>query len=57
MGVTLADLIGKGATWVFISNYMIDMKFLLSACPNLLAADHLVFAHGEFKSDASVRRW
>lgn len=47
MGVTLADLIDDGAKWILVSNYLFSMEFLLSACPSLLTAEHLVFAHGE----------
>ena len=57
MGVTLPELIDERAKWVLISNYMIDMRFLLSACPSLLTAEHLIFAHGEYKTPANTSRW
>ncbi len=37
--------------WVLASNYMVDMTWLLSACPHLLQAQQLVIVHGERTPD------
>lgn len=48
LGVRLRDLLsGEGMRWVLISNYMIDVPWLMSACPALASAEKLVFVHGE----------
>lgn len=57
MGMTLPDLIDANARWVLVSNYKFDMAFLLSACPSLLTARHLVFVHGEYITPSRTARW
>jgi hypothetical protein len=33
--------------WALVSNYMLDLPWLLSACPDLTRAQRLVVVHGE----------
>lgn len=33
--------------WCLVSNYMLDLAWLLSACPELAAVPCLVLVHGE----------
>ena len=33
--------------WALASNYMMDLGWLLSACPDLAAVPRLVLVHGE----------
>lgn len=33
--------------WCLVSNYMLDMRWLLSACPDLLTVPKLLVVHGE----------
>ena len=48
LGTRLADVLGGGhVRWMLISNYMIDVGWLLSAVPSILAADRVVLVHGE----------
>ena len=48
LGVRLADVLGGGhVRWMLISNYMIDVGWLLSAVPSILAADRVMLVHGE----------
>ena len=37
--------------WVLVSDFMVDMTWLLSACPDLLQAEQLVLVHGERTPD------
>ena len=57
MGISLSDLIDQGAKWVLVSNYMIDMVWLLSAVPALLSAEQLVFVHGQATTERSKSCW
>lgn len=43
----MQDLVGPDLEWVLISNYMIDMDWLLSLCPNLCHAKKMIVVHGE----------
>lgn len=48
LGARLADVLGGAPVhWMLISNYMIDVGWLLSAVPSILAADRVVLVHGE----------
>ena len=48
LGIRLADVLGGGhVRWMLISNYMIDVGWLLSAVPSILAAERVVLVHGE----------
>lgn len=48
LGARLADVLGGAhMKWMLISNYMIDMGWLLSAVPSILSADQVVLVHGE----------
>ncbi|KAK9812082.1 hypothetical protein WJX73_004687 [Symbiochloris irregularis] len=47
LGASLQDLVGPGLEWALISNYMIDMPWLFSACPNLCHAKNIIVVHGE----------
>ena len=50
-GARLADVLGGGhLRYMLISNYMIDMGWLLSAVPSILDADQVVLVHGERKN-------
>jgi hypothetical protein len=48
VGARLADLVaGEGMRWAFVMNFMVDMRWLLSACPDLMRVERLVVVHGE----------
>ena len=48
LGARLADVLGGGhVRWMLISNYMIDVGWLLSAVPSILSANKVVLVHGE----------
>ena len=46
LGLKLSDLVCGRMRWVFISNYMVDLQWLLSEAPDLANADRLMVAHG-----------
>ena len=46
LGLRLRDLVSGNMRWVFISNYMVDLDWLLAAAPDLALADRLMIAHG-----------
>ena len=46
LGLKLSDLVCGRMRWVFISNYMVDLQWLLSEAPDLADADQLMIAHG-----------
>lgn len=50
-GCRLRDVVHGCMKWVLASNYMVDMTWLLSACPHLLQAHQLVIVHGERTPD------
>ena len=50
-GCRLQDVVHGSMKWVLASNYMVDMTWLLSACPHLLQAHQLVIVHGERTPD------
>ena len=50
-GCRLRDVVQGDMKWVLASNYMVDMSWLLSACPHLLQAQQLVVVHGERTPD------
>ena len=43
----LKDLVCGDMEWALVSNYMIDMGWVLSACPALARVGALVVVHGE----------
>ena len=48
LGARLADLLGGvHVRWMLISNYMLDLGWLLSAVPSILAAEQVILVHGE----------
>ena len=47
MGLKLRDILPGDLGAVLVSNYMIDMPWLLSAIPALACAAPLVIVHGE----------
>lgn len=47
LGASLSDLLQGDMQWVLVSNYMVDMAWLLHACPGLLSAKQLIVVHGE----------
>ena len=50
-GCRLQDVVQGSMQWVLASNFMVDMTWLLSACPDLLQAQQLVLVHGEHTPD------
>ena len=50
-GCRLRDVVHGSMKWVLASNFMVDMTWLLSACPHLLQAQQLVIVHGERTPD------
>jgi tyrosyl-DNA phosphodiesterase-1 len=46
LGARLGDLVKGNMQWALVSNYMIDMPWLLSACPDLVQIPSLVVCHG-----------
>ena len=46
LGLRLRDVVSGPMRWVFISNYMVDLDWLLSAAPDLAEAERLMIAHG-----------
>lgn len=53
LGVGLADLVRGPMKLVLASNYMMDFKWLLSACPDLRNAQRLLLVHGERAGSAA----
>ncbi|KAI3435989.1 hypothetical protein D9Q98_002047 [Chlorella vulgaris] len=47
LGVRLKDLLRGGMLWCLVSNYMLDFRWLLSACPELHGVPRIVLVHGE----------
>ncbi|GAB4821749.1 hypothetical protein N2152v2_008795 [Parachlorella kessleri] len=47
LGLRLADLVRGEMKWALVSNYMVDLRWLLSACPDLARAQRLILVHGE----------
>ncbi len=55
LGTQLKDLLSGGPIrWLLISNFMIDMRWFVSAAPSVLDADRVTVVHGE-KSNPT--RW
>jgi tyrosyl-DNA phosphodiesterase-1 len=52
LGAELGTLVAGPMQWALVSNYMIDMPWLLSACPDLLKIPSLLVCHGESGSAA-----
>ena len=53
--VRLGDLVTGTIRWALVSNYMIDLAWLFSACPSLCnIIDGMVVVHGEPPSRAAV---
>lgn len=50
----LREVVHGSMKWVLASNYMVDMTWLLSACPDLITAGQLVIVHGERTPDRST---
>lgn len=50
-GCRLRDVVQGSMKWVLASNFMVDMTWLLSACPHLTTAGQLVIVHGERTPD------
>ncbi|XP_074564709.1 tyrosyl-DNA phosphodiesterase 1 [Curcuma longa] len=49
--ITIGDVIQGNALVAILSNYMVDIDWLVSACPNLRKIPHVLVLHGE--SDGS----
>ena len=49
-GLKLRQVVTGSIKMAVVSNYMVDFKWLLSACPALLNASHLVLLHGDNQS-------
>ena len=54
-GCRLREVVHGPMKWVLASNYMLDMTWLLSACPHLISAGQLVIVHGERTPDRSFK--
>ncbi|KAL3159457.1 hypothetical protein ABBQ38_009882 [Trebouxia sp. C0009 RCD-2024] len=50
-GCRLREVVHGSMKWVLASNYMVDMTWLLSACPDLITAGQLLIVHGERTPD------
>lgn len=50
--IAITDVIQGNVLVAILSNYMVDMEWLMSACPNLKKIPHVLVVHGE--GDASV---
>ncbi|KAJ3670391.1 hypothetical protein LUZ60_010715 [Juncus effusus] len=48
--VTIQDIIEGDVVVAVLSNYMVDLDWLLSACPNLKNIPHVLVVHGESNS-------
>ncbi|PRW59620.1 tyrosyl-DNA phosphodiesterase 1 [Chlorella sorokiniana] len=55
LGVRLADLVRGPMKFVLASNYMMDFKWLLSACPDLRNVQRLLLVHGERAGSAAAQ--
>lgn len=47
LGFDLTEACSGAIQWALVSNFMIDMAWLASACPHLFFADHLIIVHGQ----------
>jgi tyrosyl-DNA phosphodiesterase-1 len=60
LGATLQDLVSGPIQWALVSNFGLDIKWLLDACPSLADAPEVVVVHGMDKNDgngtAMIRR-
>ncbi|EIE25781.1 tyrosyl-DNA phosphodiesterase [Coccomyxa subellipsoidea C-169] len=55
LGTQLKDLLSGGPMrWLLISNFMIDMRWFVSAAPSVLDADRVTVVHGEKSNPTSV---
>ncbi|KAK9915663.1 hypothetical protein WJX75_002388 [Coccomyxa subellipsoidea] len=55
LGTQLKDLLSGGPIrWLLISNFMIDIKWFVSAAPSVLDADRVTVVHGEKNNPDSV---
>jgi tyrosyl-DNA phosphodiesterase 1 len=52
LGATLGDLVCGPMLWALVSDFMIDMPWLFSACPDLIRIPSLLIVHGESGSKA-----
>lgn len=52
LGAQLSTLVSGAMRWALVSNYMIDMPWLFSACPDLVKIPSLLVCHGESGSAA-----
>ncbi|KAJ9521208.1 hypothetical protein QJQ45_022931 [Haematococcus lacustris] len=54
LGRCLADLVAGPMQLVLAMNYMVDIAWLLSACPDLVAAQQLVLCTGDARAQANA---
>ncbi|BDA43991.1 Tyrosyl-DNA phosphodiesterase 1 [Coccomyxa sp. Obi] len=55
LGTKIKDLLSGGPIrWLLISNFMIDMKWFVSAAPSILDAERVTVVHGERNNPTSV---
>ena len=47
LGFDLTQACSGAIQWALVSNFMIDMAWLASACPHLFFADQLIIVHGQ----------
>lgn len=49
--MTLSSVVCGDMKWVLVSNYMVDFRWLLSRCPDLMKAEQILLVHGEKSPD------
>ncbi|KAL4422181.1 hypothetical protein ABPG77_006422 [Micractinium sp. CCAP 211/92] len=54
LGARLADLVCGDMRWCMVANTMLDLRWLLSACPDLARAGRMVLVHDKCTSRASL---
>ena len=52
LGITLRDVVQGQMKFALVSNMMVDLAWLLSACPDLHTAEEVLIVHNENDSCA-----
>lgn len=52
----LKNVVCGDMIWVLVSNYMVDFRWLLSACPDLKKAGEVLLVHGEKSPELYVSK-
>ncbi|CAO1941798.1 unnamed protein product [Urochloa humidicola] len=55
--VTIQDVIQGEVLLAVLSNYMVDMDWLLSACPSLRKVPHVLVLHGQDGASVELMKW